>query len=90
MMVSSQSESLELQPHPPETCSVMNVQKVFGYLEIARLYPTHQTESKCADGTIPFLWKNLLAVDCLQISSSLDLKEPDTFPPPHGYPDLLI
>jgi hypothetical protein len=35
-----------LQLHHPETCFVMNVWKVFGYLEIARLYRSHQTESK--------------------------------------------
>jgi hypothetical protein len=53
MMFSSQSKSLELQPHHPETCFAMNVRKVFGCLEIARLYPSHQTESNWADETIP-------------------------------------
>ncbi len=54
MMFSSQSETFQLQLHQPDTYFVMNVQKVFGYLEIARLYPSHQTESKWADEMIPF------------------------------------
>ncbi len=48
----------------------------------ACLYPSHQTESKWADETIPFLWKNFLAVNWPQNSSSLDLKEPVNSPPP--------
>jgi hypothetical protein len=36
------------------------------------------------------LWKTFLAADRPQNSSSLDLKEPLTSPPPHGDPDLLI
>ncbi len=82
MMFSSQSESLELQPYQPDTCFVMNAQKVFEYLVRAHLYPSHQTESRLADEMIPFLWKNFLAVDRPQNSSSLDLKEPITFFPP--------
>jgi hypothetical protein len=81
MMFSSQSKSLELQPHHPETCFVMNVRKVFGYLE-ACLYPSHQTESKCADEMISFSWKNFLAVDRPQNFSSSDLRTPVPFPHP--------
>ncbi len=78
----SHSDSLELQPHHPDTCFVTNVWNVFGYPAIAFSYPSHQTESKCAAGTILFSLKNFFAVDCPQNSSSLALGEPVIFLPP--------
>ncbi len=80
--VSSHRDNLELHPHHPDTCFVMNVRKGVGYSDIALLYPDHHMESKWDDETIPFLWKNLLAVDWPQNSSSSNHKGPIAFLPP--------
>ncbi len=79
MMLSSQRDNFELHPYHPDTCFVRNVQNVLGYLEIARSYPDHQTESKCIDKTICFLWKNCLAAAQPQYSSSSEQSEPVAF-----------
>ncbi len=49
---------------------MINEQNVLGYLEIVRLYPDQQIESKCIDKTICFSWKNSLAAERPQYSSS--------------------
>ena len=63
----SHSDSLELQPHHPDTCFVTNVRNVFGYPAIAFSYPSHHTESKCTARTIFFSLKNFFAVDLPKI-----------------------
>ncbi len=90
MMFSSQSKSIELQLHQPDTCLMMNERNILGYLEKAQSYPSHQTESKWTNKTIPFLLKKILAVKQLQNSSSSDQRDPVTFFPPHHNPNLLI
>ncbi len=60
----------------------MNGRKVFGYSEIARLYPSHRTESKWVEEKTLFSMNFFLLVDRPQNFSSLDLREPVTFFPP--------
>jgi hypothetical protein len=81
-MSSSQRDSFELQPHHPETCLVMKEQNGLGYTVMARLYPVHHIVSKCADKMIPFLLKNLLAVERPQNFSNSKQRGPVTFFPP--------
>ncbi len=78
-MLSSQRDNFEMHPHHPDTCFVINVWNVLGYSEIGRSYPDHQTESKCIDKTICFLWKNCLAAAQPQYSSSSKRSKPVAF-----------
>jgi hypothetical protein len=79
MMLSSQRDSVELHPHHPDTCLVINEQNVLGYSEIAWSYPDHQVESKCIDKTICFSWKIFLAAKRPQYSSSSKQSDPIAF-----------
>ncbi len=63
----------------------MKVRKVLGYPEMARSYPLHHTVSKWADKTIPFLLKNLLAVERPQDSSNSKQRGPVIF-----FPSIVI
>jgi hypothetical protein len=78
-MLSSHRDIFELHPHHPDTCLVINEQNVLGYSKIAQLYPDHQIESKCIDKTICFSWKNFLAAERPQYSSSSKQSDPVAF-----------
>ncbi len=86
MMFSSQSKSLELQLHHPETCFVMNMWKVFDYSEIA--YPPDRVKMSRWDN--PFFVEKLFSIGPAPEFLQFGPQGTCHLFPSHGNLDLLI